>query len=349
MPQKASFVELGTFRVIDVWKEMVQPQGIKAPYPVWKIKLHTIRTDLKPWYWDDTDGIHDTTAQDGFTSQADPSADDIATAQAEHPHQLESAVCTECDQSTPKVFENAPWVCLQNCDQFFKVHGKLLSQTGDDGEGLRYAKGFLNKDECFNGNMKDLPDQIHQMFQPLSTFRDKNGKTFYGTEKEIRGGFTCPTCRCCNSQVFWDRQECKNCGFRQHATPLPYPMANIKDETEKDVKKYRNSVKDFDGATIKIDEAYVTKFVEPADAHAKLLIVYMINNGKGELIGAVVHERPTDEMKSTPCGADKLLKLLQEEGANMEFRRNPARCPDSKCSSKATEKYNSILTQYRRQ
>lgn len=329
VPRKALFVELGTFRVIDVWKEMVQPQGINAPYPVWKIKLHTIKTDLKPWYWVDTDGVHDAIAQDGFTCHAEYSADSIATAQAEHHHQ--SFVCVFCGKTSSKVFANAPWVCLQTCDQFFNVNGKPLSQTGDDGEGLRYAKDFLNKAECSNGEMKDLPTYIHQMFQPLSAPMGKDGITTFGTEKELRGGFTCPICRCCNAQVLWDRQQCKNCGFCYDATPLPYPMDNIIEEVREPVRKYQNLGKLADNATISMKQEYVTKFMEPADTMTELLIIYMINNKEGKLIGTVVLERPTDKAKLEPCGADKLLDLLQEEGASMKFRRNPARCPGSKC------------------
>lgn len=324
-------MELGTFRVIDVWKELVQPDGINKPYPVWKIKLHTIRTDLKPWYWADTDDLHDTSHQDSPSSQAHHGTDGIAAAESENLHQ--SSVCTDCHQISPKVFENAPWVCLQDCQESFKVSGQFLSQIGDDGKELRYAKGFLNKADCSNGEMKDLSEYVHQMFQPLSTSQGENGKVFLGTEKELRGGFTCPICRCCNSRVYWDRQECRNCGFRQDATPLPISIDEVNKETKNAVKRLK---KMSDGATIHMDKEHVTKFVEPTDAMTELLIIYMIKNQEGELIGTVVLERPTDTAKLTLCGADKLLDLLQKEGADMGFRRNPTRCAGSKCSRKAT-------------
>lgn len=235
------------------------------------------------------------------------------------------------------MFSNAPWVCLhEDCEHFFSVDGKPLSQTGDDGEGLRYSKGFLNKAECFNREMKDLPDKIHQMFQPLSTSKGANGETLFGTEKELRGGFTCPRCRCCNAQVLWDRNECRNCDFTQDVTPLPYPMELIEKETKEYIKAEQRKGNMLDGVTIAMKPDHVTKFVEPANATTKLLIVYMIKTIDGKLIGTVVLERPTEASKMAPCGADKLLECIQKEGGNMKFRRNPARCPGSKYSSKAT-------------
>ncbi|ROV98770.1 hypothetical protein VMCG_06814 [Cytospora schulzeri] len=308
IPSKALFVELGTFRVIDVWKEMVQPRGIDAPYPVWKIKLHTIRTDLKPWYWVDKDDVHSTTAQ----------------------VPCQEFQCGYCGESSPKVFDNGSWVCLDHdCQNFFRVDGKLLTQTGDDGEDLRYTKAFLNKSEAFKRKMKALPADIHQMFQPLSNSDPENGEMLFGTEKELRVGFTCPICRGCNSQIFWDRKECKHCDFIQDSTPLPYPMDRIENEASKFTRSQQKGGKMLDGATIRIDTAHVTKFVEPADTMTELLIVYMIKSTEGNVIGTVVLERPTKASRVSPCGADKLLESIQEEGGKMMFRRNPARCPGS--------------------
>lgn len=296
----------------------MQPQGMESPYPVWKLKLHTIRTDLKPWYWVDRDGFDNATNQ--ITDQP-----------------CLEFVCGDCGRFSPKAFSNAPWVCLrEDCKEFFIVDGKALSQTGDDGKDLRYTRGFLKKAESFNREMKDLPDEIHQMFQPSSALKSADGETLFGTEKELRGGFTCPTCRCCNAHIFWDRNDCINCGFTQDITPLPYPMDLIESETEKDIKKKQKDGKLLDGATIRLMTSHVTKFMEPADARTELLIVYMIKSTEDKLIGTVVLERPTKASKMAPCGADKLFGSIQEEGGKMKFRRNPARCPGSEYSNSTT-------------
>ncbi|KUI54213.1 hypothetical protein VP1G_01558 [Cytospora mali] len=316
VPQNAVFVELGTFRIIDVWKEMVQPKGVNDPYPVWKIKLHTIRTDLKPWYWIDEQVPDDTTSQ-------------VVPITKEDNKQLcEEQECSVCGKTSLKVFANSPWVCLQEkCSEFFKDNSNYLDQNGSDGEGLRYTEGFLNKAERYQGIMKGLPEELPQMFQPLSISIALGG-TQYGTEKELRGGFTCPSCGCCNSQVYWDYNECGNCRCTQELTPRPYPMHKIENETNADIKKLRKRLgSKYDGATMSMVKSHVTKFTKTADNGSKLFI-YMIQ-GQEKLVGTLVLERPTNSLKKSHCGADDLLDTIQNEGAKMMFRRNPSRCPGS--------------------
>lgn len=310
------FVELGTFRLIDVWKEFVQPEGAQTPYPVWRMKLHTIRPDLAPWYWATENTSDEFTASEG----------------------LETNQCAECGQDSHRVFENAPWVCLhEKCEHFFQHKGQMLPQQGNDGKSLRYSQAFMNKAEPSRGVMGDLPLYIHQMFQAPTSSIDENGAV-WGTEKELRGGFTCPNCGCCNSQVYWDRKECGNCGFSQDATPRPYPMHKVMEETTADVKKFQKRHRMQDGVTIELQPSNVDKFIEVAENGSDLFI-YMMKNAEGKLIGTLVLERPTDNMKQTTCGADKLLDKIQAEGGDMKFRRNPARCPGSKSFSKAIPRY----------
>ncbi|KUI69350.1 hypothetical protein VM1G_04852 [Cytospora mali] len=328
VPQNAAFVELGTFRIIDVWKEIVQPEGINDPYPVWKIKLHTIRTDLKPWYWIDEQVLDDTTSQDKLISHTQTASQVAPIAKEDNKQLCEEQECSVCGKASLKVFANAPWVCLEDeCSEFFKHNGNHLDQDSSDGEGLRYAESFLNKAERYHGIMKGLPKEIPQMFQPLSISTALNGSQ-YGTEKELRGGFTCPSCGCCNSQVYWDYNECGNCRCTQELTPRPYPMDKIEKETRVENRRLQKKVgSNYDGTTINMVNSHVTKFTKTADNGSKLFI-YMIQGG-GKLVGTLVLERPTESLKKSHCGADDLLDTIQNEGAKMMFRRNPSRCPGS--------------------
>ena len=237
-------------------------------------------------------------------------------------------LCDTCGHSSLKIFDNAPWVCLQDgCEQFFRAAGKLLDQAGDDGTGLRYLQSFLNLAESSRGEMKDLPHDLPQMFQPPSVSVDENG-TLWGTEKKLRGGFVCPECACANAQLDWGLKDCRNCPFKQDSLLLPYPMDNIRQENEADFKKNQKKYGMTDGVTIYMAPDHVDKSTETME-NGTQLFTYFIKNSEGEDTGSVVVERPGASSLKAFCGADNLLELIQKEGSRIGFKRYAARCADS--------------------
>lgn len=241
-------------------------------------------------------------------------------------------VCEHCGLSYPVIFDNGPWVCLnESCEHHWKTNGRMLGQSGDDGNDLRYSQSFLSMAEPMQGKMQDLQQDIRQMFEPLPALLDKNG-TLCGTEKELRRGFACPRCGRANAKIFWDKYECGHCHFIQIAIPHAYPMDKIQKETDdlvQKIQKKHGSHALADGVTIRCDPSHVDSFTIIMPNHTKLFI-FMIKNSESKLIGAVVLERPDDDSKKASCGADKLLEMIQADGGQMGLRRNAARCADSK-------------------
>lgn len=299
---------------------MVHPEDAAAPYLVHKAKLHTIRTDLPPYYKFRSGSQVDMGDDHTEITQSLDISEDAMIPEDSQQH-CQKIKCPYCGEIGENPFDNLSSGCVQGeCQKFWHTKdGKLLGQFGDDGKPLRYSKAFLKSTETIHGKKKDLPQEIPQIFQPLRPSIDTYGKKCWGTEKELRGGFTCPKCYCCNSQRYWDRLQCKHCGFTKDATPLPYPMKNINEET----KSFQNKGKPIDGTTVKIEEPQVHKFIEDASNGSKLFI-YMLTKLDGELMGTLVVERPNEDLKKAPCGADELLNKIQAEGAEMRFQRNPA-------------------------
>ncbi|KAK7737287.1 hypothetical protein SLS53_006590 [Cytospora paraplurivora] len=326
VPRKvAKFVELGTFIVIGIWGEMVHPDRVHVPYPVFKVGLHTIRTDLLPYYKFLSGHPVDIGDDDTEIAQSPTASKDAMVPQDIQQHG-QKIKCPCCGEMGLKAYANvSSFVCLRmECQMFWHTEdGKLLGQFGDDGKPLRYSGTFLKSIGTLYGKKKDLPEEIPQIFQPLRPSIDMDGEKNFGTELKLRSGFTCPRCHCCNSKRFWDRLQCRYCGFTKDAVPLPYPMKNIKEET----MRFQHKGKPVDGVTVKIDESQVKKFTEVA-TNGSLLFVYMLTQPDGKLMGTLVVERPSEELKKAQCGADELLRKIQEEGSKMKFQRNPARHQD---------------------
>ncbi|KAL1845951.1 hypothetical protein Daus18300_014393 [Diaporthe australafricana] len=319
-----AFVELATFMVTKVWKEMVQPETVQKPYQVWKIMLQTMDPTSKPWYWKD-DTLNDTTTEDSHITDEENAHDSIDTQATTN--YVEKRACTNCEKVGPRIFENAPWVCLEdNCDEFFQVDGKVLSQIGDDSKELRYSEDFINQTTPYD-DMQDIPT----LFQPLPKDLVEGGD-LYGTEEASRGGMTCPDCGCCTSRKYWDRLECCNCFFQNNAFPLHYPLDKVESETTAQTKKLtkkNNGGLRKDGLTMRMDKHHVDLFTEIDDDKMSTRFIYMIKHADGELIGTFVVERPSNDAKKAPGGADEIYKCIEAEDSNMRFQRNPARCPGS--------------------
>lgn len=288
-----------------IWKEMVKPADAQEPYPVWKVMFQTIDSTSRPWYWKET-----------IDNAATMNKGTLSTTAG-----TEERTCNRCGNTSPKIFANASWVCLEDdCEQFFRVAGNILSQIGDDNKELRYSEAFINHIVAYE-EINNIPT----LFQPLPGTLVEGGDK-YGTELALRGGMTCPKCRCGTARKYWDRLACRNCGFEHNVAPLPYPLSLVEEETEAHTEKYR--VKD-DGVTIKLDEDHVEQFVENDQDGMSTRLVYMIKHANGDLIGSFVVERPSDVAKKAPGGADELYTSIESEGGNMKFQRNPSRCPDS--------------------
>ncbi|KAI3393629.1 hypothetical protein diail_3856 [Diaporthe ilicicola] len=319
---RGAFVELATFMVTKVWKEMVKPKDIKEAYPVWKVMLQTMDPASKPWYWKDDTGSG-TSVQDSLSADENHTHNSIGTEATAQ--DVEEKECTKCGKVSPKIFDNAPWVCLQDgCENFFQAAGIILKQTGNDGKGLRYSRDFINQTTAY-----DEIQNIPTLFQPLPEALVEGGEN-YGTEVALRGGMTCPECRCCTSRKYWNRLACCNCGFEYNTAPLHYPLNKVKEETEVHTKKLakKNGILQ-DGVTIKMDKDHVKLFIENDKGGMSTRFIYMIKHPNGSLIGTFVVERPSDAAKQASGGADEIYTSIEAESSNMQFQRNPARCPGS--------------------
>jgi hypothetical protein len=315
--ERGAFVELGTFMVTKIWSEEVQntelPDEVRT-YKVWKIMLQTLDPTSKPWYWKET--IPNIMAIDDTQQTGAPTSNITQSTAA----RLVEAACVSCRSTSPKIFENAPWVCLKDdCHAFFKIGNNSLRQIGNDGKELRYTEGFIDHITAYK-EIKDIPT----MFEPLPKALVQGGATF-GTEVALRSGMTCPYCRCASTRKFWDRLVCRNCGFEHNAPPLPYPLSLVEKETQAHTEIHH--VKD--GVTIKLVEDHVKKFVEEDEDGMSTRFVYMIKDPNGDLIGTLVVERPSDLAKKAPGGADDLYTSIEAQGGSMKLQRNPARCPNS--------------------
>lgn len=288
-----------------IWKEIVEPEDAQEPYQVWKVMFQTMDPNSKPWYW--KEAIPDTTT---VTKNTRSAAVDT-----------QERKCNGCGVTSPKIFANAPWVCLEdNCEKFFRVSGNVLSQIGRDKKELRYSEAFINEVTSY-----EKIDNIPTLFEPLpEALVEGEGK--YGTELALRGGMTCPQCRCGTARKYWDRLACRNCGFEHNVAPLPYPLSLVEDETKAHTKRSRVEA---DGVTIKVDEDYVEQFVENDEDGMSTRFVFMIKHTNGDLIGTFVVERPSDAARKTRGGADELYTSIEAEGSNMQFQRNPSRNPGS--------------------
>ncbi|KAI7779599.1 hypothetical protein LA080_000711 [Diaporthe eres] len=305
------FVELGTFMLTKIWKEMVKPNNVQEPYQVWKIMFQTMDSASRPWYWKET--IDNASTMNISTRSTRSTRSTTAG--------TDERACNGCGNTSPKIFANASWVCLEDdCEQFFRVAGNILSQIGDDNKELRYSEAFIDHIITYE-EIASIPT----LFEPLRGALVEGGDQ-YGTEVALRGGMTCPKCRCGTARKYWDRLACRNCGFEHNVAPLPYPLSMVEKETEAHTKSCR--VKD-DGVTIELDEDHVQQFVENDQDGMSTRLVYMIKHANGDLIGSFVVERPSDVAKKAPGGADELYTSIESEGGSMKFQRNASRCPDT--------------------
>ncbi|POS81565.1 hypothetical protein DHEL01_v200003 [Diaporthe helianthi] len=317
---RGAFVELGTFMVTNIWNERVQQSNEKGVrmYRVWKIMLQTMDPTSKPWYW--KAAVPDITAVDDPRQPAEAGTQ-TSNGTDSPAAELVEATCIKCKSKSPKVFDNAPWICLkESCQAFFSIGNKELAQIGDDNKELRYSVDFIRHEKTYK-DIKNIPT----MFEPLQEALVE-GEAIFGTEAVRAGGMTCPECRCASARRYWERLVCPNCSFQHNVPPLPYPLSLVEKETKAHTKMSR--VKG-DGVTIKLEEAHVKQFAEKDEDGLSTRFIYMITGDDGDLVGTFVVERPTDAAKKSPGGADELYTSIEAEGDTMKLQRSPVRCPDS--------------------
>lgn len=292
---KPAFVVLGTFFVTEVWQEMGQ-DGNRNQYPVVKLMLQRIHTADKPSYWQGE--YHTAQVQDIRES-------------------FMQYICGDCSKTSPVAFRDHPSLCLNHhCQSFFCVDGVQLQR-----DLLEYSQGFLDWIKPFSGDVSMIPAII-----PPAPSKN-NGE--YGTELRFRTGLVCPSCKHCNSRVWFNYWKCGSCGLVQMAEPEPYPLSEIDEETLQHVYKLRkNRFFKSDQTTIFYAWDLVDKFTKVNQNSVRT--TYLITEEDGTFGGAVVHERPSAAMMQASCGANELWNEIQQPGVAGSFRRYPAVCPGSK-------------------
>lgn len=275
-------------------------QGSKGDqYPVVKLMLQRCHTDRKPIYWKgeyhavQTHEIHKSFGQ--YT-------------------------CGDCGKTSPTAFKDQPSLCLNHeCkNSFFCVDGLQLQR-----DLLEYCPAFLRWNKPFSG------DQSTSVAVVPAAPTMGNGE--YGTELRFRTGVICPQCQHCDSRVWFYCWKCSSCGLCQMAEPEPYPLAEIQNETQQHTAKLMKKSDFFQGdnTTIFMAEKFVTKF--QVQTHNSVRTTYLITEASGNFGGTVVHERPGAALIQGSCSANELWNEIQEPGAALNFKRNAAVCPGSKC------------------
>ncbi|CAN8100564.1 unnamed protein product [Discula destructiva] len=291
-----AYVVLGAFFVTEVWQEMSQGQDKDVQYPVVKLMLQRVDTNVKPTYWK---GEYNT-----------PQAHDIQESYAQY-------TCGDCGKNSPIAFDGPPCICLNHkCKSFFSVDGVQLQR-----DLLEYRPGFLHWIKPFSGDESKVPAGIPD----VPTMGDGE----YGTELRFRTGMVCPKCQHCDSRVWFYKWKCSCCGFAQMAEPEPCPITEIEHETQQHTEKLMKNSKFFklDQTTISMETRLVTKF--RLETQNSVRTTYLITEVDGTFGGTIVHERPHAAVLQGSCGANELWNEIQEPGVAQNFKRHPAVCPGS--------------------
>lgn len=114
-------------------------------------------------------------------------------------------------------------------------------------------------------------------------------------------------------------------------------MVEINEETrlhsDKLMKLHRASFMT-DQTTISMNEEFVKKFIIRTPTSTR--IVFTFQQSDGTCVGTVVHERPNSETIRGSCGADELLKEIQDPAVAENFKRYAARNEGCKCQCEAS-------------
>lgn len=281
---------LGGYLITHMWQEMVKPHEELNAYPVWKIKLQRVGADPPIWWKNNNPNARIHSPQPTCTAQ----------------------VCSDCQKSSPQVFQNTPWLCLNyGCREFFCANGRKLN--GNEAH-LEYSQEFMNW-------TKPLPYGLvlPNWFPPLPN--DSSDLAAGSSEDSLYTGMVCPDCGCCSRRKLWDAWVCDHCGFKHGSKFRHVAIEEVDAETEAHNAKLGRSSKTFqeDGVTYKIDEDFVDKSVVETDDFT--VTTYAVKDKNGQLIGSLVHSRPSQAVKEAENGADDLFTEMQETD-DLHLQRN---------------------------
>lgn len=137
---------------------------------------------------------------------------------------------------------------------------------------------------------------------------------------------TCPWCGACSRRTIWDGWNCENCSYSSKAFPTPYPLDKVKEEAAQRISKMKSKFFKEDHTTILIDRSEVEK--KPSRVEGETVITeYIFRNNNNEVIGTLVHSRPSDALKASPNGADNLFMEIQAN--DIGLTRYASRCRGS--------------------
>lgn len=296
-PRDAWTIILGAYFIETIWAERVQPYEALPPYTVHKIKLCRIDT-AKPAWWKDKENL----------VEAKDTADELAS--PKHGN------CNQCNQGSPAIFADMPWTCLNyTCSAFFTVNEVQL--PGDN--NLKYSDRFLNSRIL-------VPENL---IMPQSKAVPTTDTGSYGTENKLWTGMVCLKCGCCCRRRQWIGWNCDNCDFFHPAAIHHYPVEQVASETIRHTKRIRRGCYNKDQVTILKSSELIsqTTFVDKG----VVLNIYIVRNTAAQVVGTIVHSRPSKTMLEAANGANSLYHAVetQEEFYKL-LKRNPSRCAGCK-------------------
>lgn len=320
-----------------MWQEAVKPKD-GSEYPIFKVMLQRVDPHEKPSYW--KGALPDTQSNDT----------------QEFPLQY---ICEKCEQKSPMAFKDQSSTCLnRDCTDFFISKGTRLQR-----HKLEYRKEFLEWTRPFTGDQAKVPASV-----PSPPGKDAEGygtelrcrtgmvcprchhcdsRVFFsywkcgscshvhmaepepypmaGIEKETRE-HTKRLLKSKNSELF------KEDGTTIFMSSAPKTSILTRESTSKSITKDKARKSDVSEELAKDKKTdtkgFVTKFSTNDERSTRT--IYMIFDADGNLIGSLVHERPSTALKESLCGANELWDKIQKPGVTKDFKRNAARCSGSK-------------------
>lgn len=142
---------------------------------------------------------------------------------------------------------------------------------------------------------------------------------------------TCALCGACSRRITWDGWNCENCPFKSKAFPVRYPLAKVKEEASRRVSNIKSKLFKEDYTTTVIDVSHVEKKLSRVDGET-VVTEYIFRNDDKEVVGTVVHSRPSDFLKASPKGANNIFMDIQANDIGLTCY--PSRCRGSQlCNS----------------
>lgn len=257
---------MDAFIITDIWHERAWHEEGKGKMTV-KFRLEKIDRFCKSW-WAAEDSIFE------------PTADIATTVKAPR------LQCSECKESSTKVFEKG-WICLnKTCDSFWTLDG------ANPPKELAYSQVFLDERITWRD---DLPYALQPELIDATVATSKG----FSVSEACSRGIVCPECGRCNSRKDWDAWRCetKGCEF-VHKLPLDIlSAADVADEWSEQ----------FEGPAIPTD-IFDEKLVKRTIERHGLYRIHTYELPSGDTI---THFLPTGTVNKAPGGPNDLFRALQ--------------------------------------